>query len=274
MKLKLSFEDIKKYIPFAAAIVLLIVTFFVSFGISKSAKLKKLRAADGETVSASDGQSEAQAVPAAATPAKLSTPLTEMPTPQVISMPENELWSVVLINITHQVTADYKGPAVSEVAEGSDIVLETRVAEAYKKMVAAAAEENIAWQLDRGYISIDRQDRAYEDEVARLVKTGMSEENARLEATFTVLPGRCCESCYGLSIDVNITDEAFTSGAVYKWLRENASAYGFIERYPAGKEEITYMKANPHHWRYVGADASVYLASNALTLEEYKQPTE
>ena len=270
MKLKLSFEDIKKYIPIAAAVLLLILTFAISFGISKSAKLKKLKKeAQAPAASSAQEADETAARPAAAA-VSLTTPLRELPTPQTVTMPENELWSIVLINVSHQMPADYKGPAVSEAVAGSEIVLETRVAEAYQKMVAAAAEESIAWQLDRGYVSLDRQDRAYEDEVDRLVKAGMSEDDAKLQATYTVLPGRRSECCYGLSVDLNINDDAFSSGAVYQWLRENASAYGFIERYPAGKEDITFMQANPHHWRYVGTDASVYIASNALTLEEYK----
>ena len=53
------------------------------------------------------------------------------------------------------------------------------------------------------------------------------------------------------------------------WLRENAPAYGFILRYPAGKENITGYAYEPWHFRYVGQPLALYLKKEGLTLEEY-----
>jgi D-alanyl-D-alanine carboxypeptidase len=54
-----------------------------------------------------------------------------------------------------------------------------------------------------------------------------------------------------------------------KWLAENAHRYGFILRYPKGKESITGYKYEPWHFRYVGADAAAVIYEKKWTLEEY-----
>ena len=45
--------------------------------------------------------------------------------------------------------------------------------------------------------------------------------------------------------------------------------FGFILRYPKGKEEITKMKFEPWHIRYVGEETAKFIFENNLTLEEY-----
>ncbi len=54
----------------------------------------------------------------------------------------------------------------------------------------------------------------------------------------------------------------------FKWLEENAYKYGFIIRYPKGKENITGYIYEPWHLRYIGEKAE-FLTKNDLTLEEY-----
>jgi D-alanyl-D-alanine carboxypeptidase len=54
-----------------------------------------------------------------------------------------------------------------------------------------------------------------------------------------------------------------------KWLAEHAREYGFIVRYPEGKEDITKITYEPWHFRYVGVEHAKYIEENHLTLEEY-----
>ncbi len=54
-------------------------------------------------------------------------------------------------------------------------------------------------------------------------------------------------------------------------IKDNAHKYGFILRYPKGKEHITGFKYEPWHYRYVGIDAAQYIYENNITLEEYLQ---
>lgn len=54
-----------------------------------------------------------------------------------------------------------------------------------------------------------------------------------------------------------------------KWLAEHAPEYGFIIRYPKGKESITGYQYEPWHLRYVGKNAAKEIAKQGITLEEY-----
>ena len=78
----------------------------------------------------------------------------------------------------------------------------------------------------------------------------------------------------GLAVDImgsNNDYNEFGSSIEFNWLKENAYKYGFILRYPSGKEKITGFKYEPWHIRYVGVSASTYIYLNNLTLEEYKK---
>jgi D-alanyl-D-alanine carboxypeptidase len=52
-------------------------------------------------------------------------------------------------------------------------------------------------------------------------------------------------------------------------LEQNAAKYGFIIRYPKGKDTITGYKYEPWHLRYVGKDVAVDVTTKGITLEEY-----
>jgi len=54
----------------------------------------------------------------------------------------------------------------------------------------------------------------------------------------------------------------------FKWIEENCYKYGFILRYPKGKENITGYIYEPWHLRYIG-DKAEFLYKHNLTLEEY-----
>jgi LAS superfamily LD-carboxypeptidase LdcB len=71
------------------------------------------------------------------------------------------------------------------------------------------------------------------------------------------------------SISVNYsTSSSFANSAQGQWLAQNAHLYGFILRYPSGKEGITGYAFSPSHLRYVGVQLATYLYENNLTLEE------
>ena len=83
------------------------------------------------------------------------------------------------------------------------------------------------------------------------------------------------ERSTGLTMDLAILNEAaashspYTPDGNYAWLTEHAADYGFIVRYPAGKEDKTGMDAMTWHFRYVGAPHAKYMYDNDLCLEEY-----
>lgn len=76
----------------------------------------------------------------------------------------------------------------------------------------------------------------------------------------------------GLALDVMGTNEdydEFEKAIEFNWMRENAHKYGFILRYPKGKEHITGFKYEPWHYRYVGVQNATKIYQNNLTLEEF-----
>lgn len=57
--------------------------------------------------------------------------------------------------------------------------------------------------------------------------------------------------------------------AMLTWLHEHCWEYGFILRYPEGKEDITGIVYEHWHYRYVGTKVSMAMKDTGLTLEEY-----
>ena len=76
----------------------------------------------------------------------------------------------------------------------------------------------------------------------------------------------------GLAIDIDneiIEYNKFHLTREFAWMSNNAYKYGFILRYPLGKENITGYKYEPWHYRYVGEKIANYIHENDITYEEY-----
>lgn len=92
--------------------------------------------------------------------------------------------------------------------------------------------------------------------------------------TYSAVPGTS-EHETGLAIDVTGEDgrcaaeDCFGGTAEAQWLQENVADYGFIIRYPKGKDAITGYKYEPWHLRYVGKAIASDIMSRGITLEEY-----
>ena len=91
--------------------------------------------------------------------------------------------------------------------------------------------------------------------------------------TYSAIPGTS-EHQTGLAIDVSGSNgkcaaaSCFANTKEASWLKKNCGKYGFIIRYPKGKEKITGYKYEPWHLRYVG-NISTPIQTNGITLEEY-----
>ena len=64
-------------------------------------------------------------------------------------------------------------------------------------------------------------------------------------------------------------DETVKDTEVYKWMAEHCAEYGFIVRYPEGKEDYYVKACYPGHFRYVGVEAAEYIMENDLCFEEF-----
>ncbi|WP_099222192.1 M15 family metallopeptidase [Listeria costaricensis] len=143
-----------------------------------------------------------------------------------------------------------------------------------RKEAAAALEDFFAGAKDAGYDlfavsgyrSYAYQETLYQQEVA-----SVGEEKAN-EAV--AVPGTS-EHQTGLAMDISSPSqnyeltEAFGSTPEGKWAADNAYKYGFILRYPDGKQDITKYEYESWHFRYVGKDAAKIMHDNDWTLEEF-----
>ncbi|MDA3080166.1 MULTISPECIES: M15 family metallopeptidase [unclassified Campylobacter] len=98
----------------------------------------------------------------------------------------------------------------------------------------------------------------------------VKKDGVKAADTYSARPGYS-EHQTGLAIDLKnmALKNARLSDENYKWLEENAHKYGFIVRFPKGKEQITGYKFENWHIRYVGKNAAKEIMDNNLTLEEY-----
>ena len=97
----------------------------------------------------------------------------------------------------------------------------------------------------------------------KYIAQGMSkaEANRKVEASVAI-PGTS-EHQTGLAVDITGTK------AMYDWLAKNSWKYGFILRYPDDKIDVTGIKYEPWHFRYVGKALAKTVYESGLCLEEY-----
>jgi D-alanyl-D-alanine carboxypeptidase len=139
-------------------------------------------------------------------------------------------------------------------------------ADALTKMFNQAKKEGIELFAVSGYRSFVRQKAVFDAEVTR------SGKNNAVKAV--AIPG-ASEHQSGLAMDISSQsnhlelNEAFSATNEGKWLAANAHRFGFILRYPKGKEAITHYEYEPWHFRYVGVKAATIIYQREWTLEEY-----
>lgn len=134
-------------------------------------------------------------------------------------------------------------------------------------LVTISAHRTIAYQAQNA-------ENGFQDYLAQ----GYSESEARDLTNTYFAPAEASEHSTGLAFDWLGTewtgiggslDEAYADQPSAQWLSENAQDYGFILRYPQGKEQVTGYSFEPWHYRYVGVEAAQYIARYEITLEEF-----
>ncbi len=116
------------------------------------------------------------------------------------------------------------------------------------------------------------RDFEYQNELYNYYVESLGQDHADLSSA---RPGHS-EHQTGLAIDVmgsNKDYDNFDKSIEFDWMKNNAHLYGFILRYPKGKENITGFKYEPWHYRYVGKKVATIIYHENLTLEEYIKKT-
>ncbi len=131
---------------------------------------------------------------------------------------------------------------------------------AFQKMKSDAEKAGIHLYIVSGFRSYDVQ--------AALYQSYCAERGQKAADRFSARPGHS-EHQSGLAMDINSVYDSFADTAEAKWLKNNCHRYGFIIRYPKGKESVTGYKYESWHIRYVGKELAEKLNQRQITLEEY-----
>ena len=137
---------------------------------------------------------------------------------------------------------------------------------AFENMKADAAADGIYLNAFSTYRSYWSQSRLYNNYVANYGQDPTD--------TFSAKPG-FSEHQTGLAFDIGGVDRSLWAEEDFKyteeaeWLKKNCTKYGFILRYPEGKEWVTGYMHESWHFRYIGVEHSKNFENNDLTLEEY-----
>lgn len=175
---------------------------------------------------------------------------------------------LILVNKYHYLPEDYVyGELVTMDVNYTNTVgskLSSVAYEAFKKLVDAAEEEGYHIRNNYAHRTYEYQEGVYNN-----YKNTYSESYAD---SISARPGYS-EHQTGLTLDVGVAygkgSGKFEDSQEFAWMKENCYKYGFILRYPEGKENITGYSYEPWHYRYVGLEAAKYIYENDITFEEY-----
>lgn len=133
----------------------------------------------------------------------------------------------------------------------------------FYELVKKASEEGLTIRAISAYRGYTYQKRLYNKYVEN---DGVTKAD-----TYSARPG-FSDHQTGLVVDVDNTInsfEAFTNTKEYQWMLANSYKYGFILRYPEGKEAITGYQFESWHYRFVGVKLAKKIKASNLTFDEY-----
>ena len=179
-------------------------------------------------------------------------------------------WSLILVNKTHPIPDDYE---VKLTVIKGNMRCDERAVDPLRSMLNAANSKGISLYVCSPYRDNDRQVMLFNRRIDQYMANGKSYLEAFKTASKDVIIPGCSEHQLGLAFDIvcsyhSTLDWEFGDTEAGKWLQEHCAEYGFILRYPKGKESITGIVYEPWHFRYVGVEAAKYIMDKGITLEE------
>lgn len=177
----------------------------------------------------------------------------------------------MLVNKYYELGKDYKPDDLVSVSWDYRLGLEKdykyvrkEAYDAYLEMWHAANKEGIYLLIDSAYRSSEEQEEVFNYYANLKGNTYADSIAAR--------PG-FSEHQTGLALDIYAKECAnaniFKDSKAYAWLSTNSYKYGYILRYPEGKEELTGYNYESWHYRYVGKEIALKVYESGLTYDEY-----
>lgn len=179
---------------------------------------------------------------------------------------------LILVNKKHKLPEEYEVELLTMYDK-----VNRAAKEAYQPlndMLAAGRKEGLAFEICSSYRDVKRQEFLFQEDVDALMQRGYTYEEAYAETARETMPPGHSEHSTGLAFDIvslnyQLLDAKQAATPETLWLHEHCAEYGFILRYPKGKEDITEIDYESWHYRYVGVEAASYIMEYGITLEEY-----
>ena len=141
------------------------------------------------------------------------------------------------------------------------------ISDELERLVNAAEADGEPLMISSAYRSLGEQQELYDEFVAK---------NGREMAAIYVSPVGSSEHHTGLSVDFSSvsddcaedSDSCSLSQSAAAWLAENAHRFGFIQRYPQGKQDITGVGYEPWHYRFIGVPLATAMHDSGMTFDE------
>lgn len=173
---------------------------------------------------------------------------------------------ILIVNKTYPVTKDFVPKNTYKNASGYSTVcndcIDNETYEAWTEMKADAQAVGLNLWIQSGYRPYVLQEKLYNNYVKRDGKKEADRYSARAGYS---------EHQTALCFDINNPSKSFNGTVEAKWINDNCYKYGFIIRYPEGKEDETGYMYESWHVRYVGKDLAkkLYNDGDWITLESY-----
>jgi len=183
-------------------------------------------------------------------------------------------WRLILINKQHSIPDDYAFTLGTVKTLKGARQCDERIIEELLDMKQAAEEDGIRLEICSPYRDLEYQKMLFNRKIKHYMNRGMSYLEAYQISSQTVTVPGASEHQIGLALDIvsdtyQNLDWGFGETPAGIWLAENCCKYGFILRYPLGKEDITGIEYEPWHFRYVGVEAATVITEAGITLEEF-----
>jgi len=170
---------------------------------------------------------------------------------------------LMLVNKNNQLNSSYIPTNLVNIYKCGSGKMDSTALVAYIKMCEDMQNDGLNITVQSSYRSYSTQTYLYNNYVSRY--------NQAYADTFSARAGHS-EHQTGLALDLvsKSTDFSnFADSPEFKWLVNNAYKYGYILRYPSGKENITGYKFESWHWRFIGITDAAKMKDIGITFDEY-----
>ena len=189
------------------------------------------------------------------------------------SEPWNE-WYLKIVSVKSPIDDSFDPPLSTinqSYAAYSNMKFDSRAIGALEDMIAAAADDGVTLTVISSHRTVERQKELFNDKVRRVMNENpsLSREEAEAKAATEVTRPYTGEHHTGLAVDFNLAESWFEGTVQDKWLKSNAEKFGFVNRYPKNKQDITGIIPEAWHYRFVGAEHAKRMNELNMCLEEY-----